>query len=294
MGSKLIVESTKSVGTTFSFDLNLEIVNNENLVIISQQVKENVFKNKKALLVEDNEMNRFIAIQSLSYLGFEVIEAENGKIAIDKVSSFEFDLILMDIQMPVMDGLEATGYIRNQLKNNTPIIALTANAFKHDIELYMSKGMNDYIIKPYDEDDFFRKIEYVMLFKNETKLKNASPQHEEQPLFDLAVLEKMSRGDQSFIRKMMSIFIDVTKENTVKMEQFLVQDDWKNMKSVAHKIKPSIDQLEIKSLKEIIRWLEQYDPETMSKTTWTTNVKTTISVLNEVKNKFEQKISNIQ
>ncbi|MFY8189120.1 MAG: ATP-binding protein [Flavobacterium sp.] len=148
MGSKLIVKSTKSVGTTFSFDLDLEIGNNENLVIMSPQVKENVFKNKKALLVEDNEMNRFIAIQSLSYLGFEVIEAENGKIAIDKVSSFEFDLILMDIQMPVMDGLEATGYIRNQLKNNTPIIALTANAFKHDIELYMSKGMNDYIIKP--------------------------------------------------------------------------------------------------------------------------------------------------
>ncbi|MFY8189119.1 MAG: Hpt domain-containing protein [Flavobacterium sp.] len=133
-----------------------------------------------------------------------------------------------------------------------------------------------------------------MLFKNETKLKNSSTNQEKQPLFDLSVLEKMSRGDQSFINKMMSIFIDVTKENTVKMEQFIAQDDWKNMKSVAHKIKPSIDQLEIKSLKEIIRWLEQYDPESMSKSTWTSHVTTTISVLNEVKNKFEQKISNIQ
>jgi HPt (histidine-containing phosphotransfer) domain-containing protein len=151
--------------------------------------------------------------------------------------------------------------------------------------------MNDYIIKPYDEDDFFRKIEYVMLFKNTTKLKKSAVEQENQPLFDLSVLEKMSRGNQSFINKMMSIFIDVTNENTKKMEEALATDDWKTMKSLAHKIKPSIDQLEITSLKEIIRWLEQYDPKAKDKSTWINHTKTTITTLNDVKTIFEQKLS---
>lgn len=101
----------------------------------------------------------------------------------------------------------------------------------------------------------------------------------------------MSRGDQSFINKMMSIFIEVTNENTLKMEQLLANDDWKAMNSIAHKMKPSIDQLGIVSLKEIIRWLELYDPQTMSKSIWTTYSKKTISILTDVKTKFEEKIS---
>jgi CheY-like chemotaxis protein len=162
MGGEIEVISALNEGTTCRFDLSFSIGSQDSLVSKSRQVKEGTFKGKKALLVEDNSMNRFIAKHSLNYLGIETIEAENGQIATEIVSSQKFDLILMDIQMPVMDGVEATIYIRNILKIDTPIIALTANAFKHDIDLYLKSGMNDFITKPYYENDFFYKVEHVL------------------------------------------------------------------------------------------------------------------------------------
>jgi PAS domain S-box-containing protein len=162
MGGEMTVTSEKDKGTSCIFTLTLLMSKKEAIILNDEMVNAQSFKGMKALLVEDSEMNRFIAIQSLDYLGFETIEAENGKIAIEKVQHESFDLILMDIQMPIIDGVQATIEIREKLKINTPIIALTANAFKHDIDLYLSKGMNDFITKPYDEQDFFRKIEHVL------------------------------------------------------------------------------------------------------------------------------------
>lgn len=284
MNSELKVQSTKSKGSVFSFNLNLEIGKPENLILIGPQVKEGVFKGKQALLVEDNEMNRFIAIQSLSFLGFDVVEAENGLIAIEKMKVTHFDLILMDIQMPVMDGLEATTFIREKLKDNTPIIALTANAFKHDIELYLSKGMNDYITKPYDEEDFFRKIEYAMHLVKNTE--NQTLKLEENPLFSLQYLEGLSRGDRSLVIKMLTIFVSITSENITKMELCLSTNDVESMKMMAHKMKPSIDQLEINTLKEVIRWLEQFDVFQFSIDDWKKNVGLTMQSLKDVNNQI--------
>ncbi len=161
-GGEIEVISALNEGTTCRFDLSFYIGSQDSLVSKSRQVKEGTFTGEKALLVEDNSMNRFIAKHSLNYLGLETIEAENGQIAIEILVSQKFDLILMDIQMPVMDGVEATIYIRNVLKIDTPIIALTANAFKHDIDLYLKSGINDFITKPYYENDFFYKVEHVL------------------------------------------------------------------------------------------------------------------------------------
>lgn len=292
MGGTLHVQSLKGTGTRFSFELSLTIDNPENLVQIRPQVKEGVFVGKKALLVEDNEMNRFIAIQSLSFLGFDVTEAENGLIAVEKMKSEPFDLVLMDIQMPIMDGLEATNHIREKLNITTPIIALTANAFKHDIELYISKGMNDYITKPYDEEDFFRKIEYVMNISLVNKSDNKEDENQSQiPLYDLSSLEKMSRGDKAFITKMMEIFVVLANENSLKMEQLLAQNDWQSMQIIAHKMKPSIDQLEITSLKEKIRFLEQYNGESQTQQVWIKNAETVIHVIRKIGHDFESKLN---
>jgi PAS domain S-box-containing protein len=271
MGGKLEVTSTKNQGTTCSFELKLPIASPNSLISKSQQVKEGTFKGKKALLVEDNEMNRFIAIQSLEYLGFKTVEAENGLIATEMIQKQNFDLVLMDIQMPVLDGVEATTFIREQLKNQTPIIALTANAFKHDIDLYLKKGMNDFITKPYDEQDFFRKIEHVLSISNvipnseKNEIQNEHSLKLDKPLFDLSLLEKMSRGNDDFVNKMIAVFIDLAIENIQKLEESLANNDMETIKKTAHKIKPSIDQMGIKSLKEVIRKVEKYDLLTGSK-----------------------------
>jgi PAS domain S-box-containing protein len=268
MNGTMTVDSKKNKGTSCSFILQFPIGNPESLTLISHQVKAQSFKGLKALLVEDNEMNRFIAMQSLDFLGFETTEAENGKVAIEKIYKDSFDLILMDIQMPVMDGVEATVHIREQLKINTPIIALTANAFKHDIDLYLKKGMNDFITKPYDEQDFFRKIDHVLSLSMTNKMYVDSDlnvgfqMNPKIPIYDLSLIENMSRGNQAFVDKMITIFITLAKESTELMQSALVDNDIETIQKTAHKIKPSIDQMGIVSLKEIVRKLEKYDLKT--------------------------------
>jgi len=244
-----------------------------------------IFTGKKVLLVEDNEINRFIAIQSLVYLGFNVTEAENGLVAINCIQNNDFDLILMDIQMPVMDGLQATTFIRENLYINTPIIALTANAFKHDIELYLERGMNDYITKPYDENEFFRKIEFVM------QPSLSMQEVDTFPLFNLETIEKMSRGNADFTVKTITIFIQIATESSDEIQECIRKNNWKSLKSIAHKIKPSIDQFDIVMLKDIIRWLESYDGNSSEYSLWLQNAEKTIKVLKSVCLKFEKMIT---
>lgn len=114
------------------------------------------FSNKRVLLVEDNDLNREIGVEILTSLGLEVVEAENGKEAVNKFETAPekyFDLILMDIQMPVMNGYDATVAIRSLGRRDSrsiPIVAMTANAFAEDVTAALSAGMNEHIAKPVD------------------------------------------------------------------------------------------------------------------------------------------------
>jgi signal transduction histidine kinase/DNA-binding response OmpR family regulator/PAS domain-containing protein len=119
------------------------------------------FKGKRILLVEDVEVNRLIVTDLLEDTGCIIDEAENGQIALDMVVDQHYDLILMDMQMPVMDGLTATKRIRT-FDAETPIIAMTANAFREDAEACLAAGMNAHISKPLDNDVFLRTLtEYL-------------------------------------------------------------------------------------------------------------------------------------
>ncbi len=108
----------------------------------------------KILLAEDNRINRKLALKILSKLGFDVIAVENGKKAIEELNKNEYDLVFMDIQMPIMDGVEATKQIRNgetgKKNRNIPIVAMTAHAMKGDREKFLEQGLTDYISKPID------------------------------------------------------------------------------------------------------------------------------------------------
>lgn len=265
MGGQMIVESEKDRGTTCSFELSMPISLSEHLTSKGREVSANAFRGFKALLVEDNDMNRFIAVQSLDYLGFETFESENGLKAIEMVENNTFDLILMDIQMPVMDGVEATVFIREKLKVNTPIIALTANAFKQDIDLYLSKGMNDFVTKPYDEQVFFRKIDHVMSISfhnalNEESINKVNPaKFDTAPLlYDLHQLKVISRDNDEFVKKMVAIFISISRENCIILHEAFDKGDLETINKTAHKIKPSIEQMGVNSLLIHVKKLEKY------------------------------------
>ena len=104
------------------------------------------------------KLNQLLIRIILEDFGVEVDMADNGKLAIEKLKTTPYDIILMDLQMPEMNGFEATAYIRNQLKSNIPIIALTADVTTVDVEKCKAAGMNDYISKPIDEKLLYEKI----------------------------------------------------------------------------------------------------------------------------------------
>ena len=160
MGGELKVESKKYLGSRFYFSLNLET---DSASSISSSDKKVVIdfeklRGRKVLIVEDNEMNQFVAKSILKMWNMDIYQARNGQKAIVLLTEQTYDIILMDKQMPVMDGVESTRYIREVLKSDIPIIALTADAQLEKVQECLAAGMNDYITKPFEPEILFSKI----------------------------------------------------------------------------------------------------------------------------------------
>jgi CheY-like chemotaxis protein len=117
-----------------------------------------MFNQVKILIAEDNQLNQLLIKAILDKESIQYELAENGEQVLEKLNSTHFDLILMDIQMPIMDGVSATIEIRNKLHSRIPIIALTANASVSDEMKYKEVGMNDHLSKPFKREDLFNKI----------------------------------------------------------------------------------------------------------------------------------------
>lgn len=159
MGGMILVESKEGVGSSFIFDIELKEADTQlgKPEQKSAQIDKTVFKAKKILLVEDNLTNRLVILGLLEDCVDEIDIATNGKEALEMFESGKYELILMDIQMPIMDGYEATRLIRQKDKE-IPIIALSANVMKEEIEKTKTVGMNEYFIKPIDLEKFFTTL----------------------------------------------------------------------------------------------------------------------------------------
>jgi PAS domain S-box-containing protein len=165
--SNLKVRSVKGKGSTFYFTVKFPIGSSNDLVEKDYSlIHTDVLKNKRILVVEDNQINQFLVISLLKKWKTILDTAENGKVAIEKLNTRNYDIILMDIQMPIMSGIEATSIIRNKLKLTTPIIALTAKAIKGDDKEFLNAGMNDYISKPFSEHELVNKISKLINYES--------------------------------------------------------------------------------------------------------------------------------
>lgn len=163
-GGTILVNSKPGKGSTFGFILNFkkaiaettemaEITGNDNRVEFAERME-----NIRVLVVEDMPLNQLLIKIILKDFGFDVDIAGNGKIAIEKLQENKYDIILMDLQMPELNGFEVTEHIRNKMNSQIPIIALTADVTTVDVEKCKAVGMNDYISKPVDEKLLHSKI----------------------------------------------------------------------------------------------------------------------------------------
>jgi PAS domain S-box-containing protein len=156
-GGSVSVHSKEGEGSAFGFVLSFEKTEGE-AVTKSATEETPTLKNLNILVAEDVKLNQLLIRILLEDFGVDVDIVDNGKIAIEKLKTTHYDIILMDLQMPEMNGFEATAYIRNQLKSKIPIIALTADVTTVDVEKCKAVGMNDYISKPIDEKLLYEKI----------------------------------------------------------------------------------------------------------------------------------------
>lgn len=264
MNGKIDIESEKNKGTTIQLNLSFTKGNENNLNKIHVDKELIRIDNISVLLVEDNYLNRMVAQNSLRYFNCKVTEAENGLVALEILRRQKFDVILMDIQMPEMDGIEAAKIIRSVLKLSTPIIALTASAFKTEIEKCREAGMDDYIIKPFDEKIMIETIarlvrnNAVLLFED-TKSTITSK------LYNLNSVYDLSRGDSDFMDSMIRVFVEKTTVVLEEIEQKIVKNDFVEVSRLIHEIKPSIEIFEINSIFDDIKTLEKMAKETQDK-----------------------------
>jgi PAS domain S-box-containing protein len=164
LGGEITVESEKNKGSTFSFCLKFKRkLTKGNIVEPIIKAEPRMFNEVKILIAEDNQLNQMLIKAILDKESIQYDLAENGVQVLEKLKSAHFDLILMDIQMPIMDGINATIEIRNQLKSSIPIIALTANASVTDELKYKEVGMNDHLSKPFKREDLFNKIKKQLI-----------------------------------------------------------------------------------------------------------------------------------
>ncbi len=213
----------------------------------------------KILLVEDNDINRLYAKSILQQWKCIVDIAENGLVAIEKIKYNPYDVVLMDVQMPVMDGYEATRAIRQMdpPMRNIPIVALTANATKSDIDKCLASGMNDYLPKPFTPDDLFRKITGGIPSLGQGN--NDLPKPAAKKLsFDLAYLRSISGDNNEFLEEMVQTFIQSIPPVLTAMRNSLQERNWKNISHLAHQIKPSFSLMGIESLRKTVSYIEEH------------------------------------
>lgn len=259
-GGSIEVTSEIMVGSTFKFALEFQKTHEIILKEADQIEIINQNQNIKVLVVEDIALNQLLMKTLLDDFGFERDIASNGKIAIEKLKENNYDIILMDLQMPEMNGFEATAYIRNEMKLTIPIIALTADVTTVDLEKCTAVGMNDYVAKPVDE-----RLLYSKIIKHLQKSKLSNGNRDEKSIdkqikqTNLAYLLAKTKANPDVMMEMISLYLEQTPPLIQSMKQSLINQDWNLLHSSVHKMIPSFSIVGIdKSFEEMAKRIQAY------------------------------------
>ncbi|OQP49293.1 hypothetical protein A4H97_28540 [Niastella yeongjuensis] len=265
MGGELKVDSEAGKGSCFSFELPFAISSSKlNQSTVAQDLNYQSLGNRYVLVAEDVELNQYLVRHIMESWGFTVDVVNNGREAVAMVQKNKYDLVLMDIQMPEMDGIEATRAIRqlgDPVKAAIPIVALTANALKGDSEKYLASGMNDFLPKPFNEQKLFIVISNNLKTGAAAPVKpmnksNTAVTRAAEKLYDLTMVQTISGGDEGFVKKMVQLFLETVPPSMADLQKETAQQNWVNASKLAHKLKATIDSMGITQLKEVVRTIE--------------------------------------
>jgi PAS domain S-box-containing protein len=253
LGGSIQVTSENGKGSSFSFDISLEITKSEDRPASTHDYAERL-KGKKILVVEDNMVNQMLVGFVLKKVNIVPDMAVNGKEAIRLCEKQTYDLIIMDLQMPEMDGYETTLYLRNTLKINTPIIAMTATALLEDQEKSVKVGMNDFMIKPFDFTDLYTRLIRLLFNEGVAPMEIKEEVQQEEVLYDLTLLEEL--GDKNAILEVLHLFFENTPNEMKQLSELSEKNDLESLYKLAHKLKSAVAMVQSEKLRDLLKNIE--------------------------------------
>jgi PAS domain S-box-containing protein len=258
-GGSIQVESEKGNGSVFRFEIGYGKSDKEATdTPVEAPVEVSRFCGQKVLIVEDNEVNQKVIRTILENSGLTVSLAGNGLQAIEMLQQDRaYDMIIMDLQMPIMNGFQATTFIRNKLGITTPIIAMTASALRNERKKCFALGMNEYLTKPFAPAEILRQLsrflQIAALKEKELPTKNANE------LYDLGYLQEMD--DNEYVRDVLQLFLDTTPGLIHEMKTAAMHEQWEEVAQKAHKLKSSVGILQAAKMLEVAARIESLAKE---------------------------------
>jgi signal transduction histidine kinase/HPt (histidine-containing phosphotransfer) domain-containing protein len=271
------VESTPGMGTTFSFTIPFDIATIlKTETPVSTSANEDI-SNLNILVAEDNTINQLIVKKLLEPWKCTVDFADNGVIAIEKLQTGKYDIVLMDVQMPEMDGYTASQKIRKELAEpwrSIPIMAMTAHVTQKEKEKCFECGMDDYISKPFALEDLKTKLIALTTHKKTSSTHTSDPvsaplhietgkskkeTQTETPStkINLTYLKSIAGDNDEFIIQMIEMFLQKTPEALEEMEKKFKEQNWEDVRNIAHRIKPTYTYVGLSDIHKMLATIEK-------------------------------------
>jgi signal transduction histidine kinase/response regulator of citrate/malate metabolism len=250
MKGNISVESKVGKGSVFTVDLPLKRSEKEFLTKNVIRINAEELSGTRALLVDDDAMNRALGQIIMEGFNMEVSLANDGKEAMEVFEKEKFDVVLLDIHMPEVSGLEVAHFIRKHVKDrDVKIIAVTADILQEEEVFASSEEIDDVLIKPYREINLYNKICQVLEVESKILLKESVIIDEVQPAsslsYDLSELKQVTRGNQEFFNEMIDTFIENATEGMEQIANAFSEENWFEMQETAHRLIPSFKHLDI-------------------------------------------------
>lgn len=239
LGGEISVKSKPGQGTTFILHLALEVAEESEIDLGAKAIdlSSEAFHGKRVLLVEDHEYNQILTVSFLEEWGIQTEIAHNGQEALDQLRKGSFDLVLMDIQMPLMDGLQATSVIRNEMGLQVPILALSATAQQSEEDRCRAVGMDDFLSKPFSRAALHQKLHRLLLPLDR------QPEAPQRPLvysFDLDLLHQHVNGNPALVQKLVEVFLRTTPPELSSLQEAGRSGSLAAAREVIHRLRPSV------------------------------------------------------
>jgi CheY-like chemotaxis protein len=252
MSGSIMLESEKGMGTSVYIEIPFPLVPAEadhdtfNTIETCLDIQE-----KRILIVEDNKLNRNLFVMMLQNMGCLVSEAENGQEALDIMERENFDIVLMDIQMPVMDGPTALRQLKERSSKDMPVIALTATAFQSEVSELLNMGFADCITKPIDQKNLHHRL-CQFLKRRESEF----PYNTALKETILLKINEMAGNDQKKVSNLMQYLLEEVRLAVQEWQSALLSNDWDLARRILHREKMMIHSVGIQGMEKLIQGIE--------------------------------------